>query len=690
MGTRHQQIKTVPNRLKNTLSPYLLQHAENPVAWYEWGEAAFEQAREQDKLIFLSVGYATCHWCHVMAHESFEDAEVAALLNADFVSIKLDREERPDIDAIYMEVCQLLTGRGGWPLTVILMPDGRPFFAGTYFPKQSRHGRIGMMDLLPRLVDAWQNRRGDVERGAEQVVEALQQPSVATTESLDAGVVHLAFQHFGERYDATYSGFGEAPKFPAPHTLVFLLHYGWATGHTEATDMAAHTLRAMREGGLFDHLGGGFHRYSTDVQWRLPHFEKMLYDQAMLLWAYAEAFGATRNPFFADVVREIAAYVQRVLTHPNGGFYVGEDADSEGEEGTFYIWRVAEIKALLEPEDATWLIDMAELEPGGNYLDEATRQPNGTNLLIPDADTSTNPDDLMRWERVKPILFAYREQREKPSLDDKVLADWNGLMIGTLARASVLLDDELLLEQALPAFEFVEAHLTSGDELLHRYRQGESGIDGLLDDYACMTFAALELHQATQHLGYLKQAINWQQVIDEQFWDATTGGYFMTPEGAETLIHRPKAFYDGAIPSGNAMAAYNLTRLWHLTGHAAYRDRVDRLAQAAGTNVHQHPSGFAALMMAILWQTAKPQEVVLVGECDAEWAAIKAVLDKTYHPFRVVLSKEGEEITYLAPFTEGYTAVDGQMSAYVCTNRTCERPVTTPSALRDVLARSLP
>ncbi|MEM6647173.1 MAG: thioredoxin domain-containing protein [Bacteroidota bacterium] len=677
----------MPNRLAQSLSPYLQQHAENPVQWYEWGEVAFEAARREDKLIFLSVGYATCHWCHVMAHESFEDAEVAALLNADFVAIKLDREERPDIDAIYMEVCQLLTGHGGWPLTVMLMPDGQPIFAGTYFPKHSRQQRIGMMDLLPRLTATWRERRDEVERGAARITAALQPPTTSEASEVTDDAVHLAFQAFGERYDATYGGFGEAPKFPSPHTLIFLIHYGWTTGHAEAIDMAAHTLRAMRDGGLYDHLGGGFHRYSTDAQWRLPHFEKMLYDQAMLLWANAEAYGATRHSVFAEITKEIAAYLERVLTHPEGGFYVGEDADSEGEEGTFYIWRVDEVRALLDADDAAWVIDLAEMEAGGNYLDEATRRPNGTNLLIPDADVLTDPDARARWKRIKPILFAYREQREHPSLDDKILTDWNGLAIGALARASVPLGDAELLGQAERAYRFVRENLTAGTaELLHRYRHGEAGIAGLLEDYTSMIFAALELHRATQELAYLRHAIVWQQTLDAHFADEAHGGYYMTSSDAEPLIKRPKAFYDGAIPSGNAMAAYNLTRLWHLTGDVSYRSRFDALERAASAEVKRYPSGFAAFLVAKLWQLGTPQEVVLVGGREAAWPAMKAAVDAAYHPFRVVLSKtDADDLADLASYAAAYSTDDGQVSAYVCTNQTCAQPVTTVEALQALL-----
>ncbi|MEM1093954.1 MAG: thioredoxin domain-containing protein [Bacteroidota bacterium] len=677
----------MPNRLAQSLSPYLQQHADNPVDWYEWGEVAFEVAKRDDKLIFLSVGYATCHWCHVMAHESFEDDEVAALLNADFIAIKLDREERPDIDAIYMEVCQLLTGHGGWPLTVILMPDGQPIFAGTYFPKQSRQQRIGMMDLLPRLTQTWRERRDEVEQGAARITAALQPAAASTTVALADDTVHLAFQEFGERYDANYGGFGDAPKFPSPHTLVFLIQYGWTTGHAEAIDMAAHTLRAMRDGGLYDHLGGGFHRYSTDAQWRLPHFEKMLYDQAMLLWANAEAYGATRHPVFAEVTKEIASYLRRVLTHADGGFFVGEDADSEGEEGTFYIWRVDEVRHVLSAEDAAWLIDLAEMEPGGNYLDEATRRPNGTNLLIPDADRLADAEAHARWERIKPVLFAYRERREHPGLDDKVLTDWNGLTIGALARASVLVGDVELLHQAERAYRFVREHLAAGDAmLLHRYRNGEAGIPGMLEDYTSMVFAALELHRATQALDYLRHAVVWQHTLDTHFADEAKGGYFMTSADAEQLIKRPKVFYDGAIPSGNAMAAYNLTRLWHLTGNVSYRAAFDALERAAAHEVSRYPSGFAAFLMGKLWHVSGAQEIVLAGEHDAAWQAMRDTVDAQYHPFRVVLSKsDDEDIAGLAPYAVAYATQDGQTSAYVCTNQICDQPVTSVEALHALL-----
>ncbi len=444
LSRKHEMGKMGRNKLANEKSPYLLQHADNPVNWYPWGEEAFEKAKAGDKPIFLSIGYSTCHCCHVMEKESFEDAEVAKLMNEAFINIKVDREERPDIDDVYMTVCLMLTGSGGWPLTIILTPDKKPFFAGTYFPKESRFGRIGMLELIPQVQEIWRTRRADVERSASQITELLSRDeSPPFAFELGSETIQLAYDQLQGSFDKLHKGFGNAPKFPSPHTLIFLLRYWKRTGEEKAKSMAIETLDAMRLGGIYDHLLGGFHRYSTDSSWRLPHFEKMLYDQAMHILAYTEAFEATKEQKFAEIATETADYVLREMTSPEGGFYSAEDADSEGEEGKFYLWRFNEVKETLGEEDGALFASIFNLEPDGNYLEEATQRRTGSNVLFmkkPLADLALElglkeQELKIQISEMKKKLFAIRNKRIRPFKDDKILTDWNGLMIAGLARA---------------------------------------------------------------------------------------------------------------------------------------------------------------------------------------------------------------------------------------------------------------
>jgi uncharacterized protein YyaL (SSP411 family) len=595
----------MPNLLIDEQSPYLLQHAHNPVEWYPWGDAAFERARRENKPVFLSVGYATCHWCHVMAHESFEDAETAAALNRNFVCIKVDREERPDIDAVYMAACHLVTGSGGWPLTVMMTPDRKPFFAGTYIPKHSTAGRLGLIDLCARVNDLWTRSPDRVIESAREVVShlggafAFEPHAEATPER---AVIDAAAAGVAQRYDAQFGGFDGAPKFPSAHRLLFLMQVFKRTGDRKLLDMVAHTLVAMRQGGIWDHVGFGFHRYATDRQWLLPHFEKMLYDQAMLALAYLTAWESTREPFFAQTAREIFTYVLRDMTDPAGGFYTAEDADSEGEEGKSYLWSSSEFKQLAaeDASDIPWP-DIFRLESDGNFFDEATRRKTGTNILHMTRSWSQWAKQLnvsqetleRRWEDLRSRLFTRRAGRVQPLRDDKILTDLNGLMIAALAEGAVVLETSEYLDAAGRAADFILEHMT--DErggLRHRFRNGQVAIPATANDYAFFVMGLLGLSRASGNRHWADAAVRLQQQMDAAFWDSEQGGYHLTDAAAEELPVRPKEVYDGAIPSANAVALHNLIGLRHLTSEDAWLSQAGRLIQAFGGSVRKQPSAY--------------------------------------------------------------------------------------------------
>ncbi|MDH5715699.1 MAG: thioredoxin domain-containing protein, partial [Candidatus Aminicenantes bacterium] len=491
--SKPNKCKRKPNRLIAEKSPYLLQHAFNPVDWYPWGSEAFDKARKENKPIFLSIGYSTCHWCHVMEKESFEDPEIASMMNEAFICIKVDREERPDIDRIYMTVCQMMTGSGGWPLTIIMTPDKKPFFAATYIPRPSRLGRLGMMELIPRIQELWKSKKGEVMSSAEQITQHLTQISIhAAGEPLGEAALEMAYRRLSRVFDERYGGFGRAPKFPTPHNLTFLLRYWKRTGEQKALRMVEKTLQSMRLGGIYDHVGFGFHRYSTDSRWLLPHFEKMLYDQALLVMAYTEAYQATRKEEYRHTVREILDYVMRDMTAPEGGFYSAEDAESEGEEGKFYLWTEEEIRQLLPGEESDLIVRIFNIEKDGNFAEEATGRRTGSNILYlrkslheTASDMKISPEELERdFQKARQKLFAARHKRVHPHKDDKILTDWNGLMIAALARASSAFDEPQYAEATRRAADFILARMRdSKGKLYHRYRDGETAIPAYLDDY---------------------------------------------------------------------------------------------------------------------------------------------------------------------------------------------------------------
>jgi hypothetical protein len=581
-------------------SPYLLQHAFNPVDWHPWSEDAFALARQTNRPLFVSIGYATCHWCHVMEHESFEDQDVAQALNQGFVSIKVDREERPDIDQIYMNACRLISGRGGWPLTVVMTPDAKPFFAATYIPKHSRFGQPGLLDLLAQITRMWTHDRDRVLDSARKVAGALQGLTPeASTVTLDESVLKAAFDGLADRYDPEYGGFGQAPKFPAPHNLLFLLRYWKRSGSTTALDMVRTTLQAMRRGGIFDQLGFGFHRYSTDRTWLVPHFEKMLYDQAMLVLALAEAYAHTGDDFYPQVIGETIGYLTQDMRHPSGAFYSAEDADSEGEEGKFYVWTNQDIEQVLTPEEAKLAKTVFGLTLEGNYTDEASGRRTGANILhLPRPlhqaaeNLGEDPQHLSaQLETIRSKLLAARSHRPRPLLDDKILTDWNGLMIAALARAGQVADNWQYVQAAQSAAEFILDQMHDNGRLLHRYRDGQAAIPGMLDDYAFFIWGLLELYSAVHDPRYLSLAQDLTRTCLDHFRDLKQGGFYLTPDDGEELLTRPQEVTDGAIPSGNSVMLSNLLRLAAMAGDPEPDRRARELIAAFSGTVTEIPAG---------------------------------------------------------------------------------------------------
>jgi len=681
------------NRLFFEKSPYLLQHADNPVDWYPWGEDAFGRARREDKPIFLSIGYSTCHWCHVMEHESFEDDDVAALMNRAFVCVKVDREERPDVDNIYMTVCQLTTGSGGWPLTIIMSPAGEPFFAATYIP------RYGMMRLIPQVEEAWKNDRGTILEDATRLREFVRE-SVARErgEALNEEDLHRTFRQLADRYDASYGGFGDAPKFPTPHNIMFLLRYWKRTGDAGALAMVEQTLERMRRGGIYDHVGFGFHRYSTDQRWLVPHFEKMLYDQALLVLAYTEAFQATGNETYRRTAEEIITYVLRDLSHESGGFFTAEDADSEGEEGKFYLWTAPEIRALLGPDDAQFVFDLCGAEESGNWTEQSSGRRPGTNILhlakpIAECAVACGLDENAtreRWESIRVRLFDARVRRVRPHRDDKVLADWNGLMIAALARAASAFGEPRYADRARAAAEFVLKRMAQEDGgVLHRYREGEASISGMVDDYAFMVWGLLELYQTTFEVTHLRSAVALADYTIAHFCDAASGGLFFTSDRGEELLVRSQAAYDGAVPSGNSVFMMNLFRLAHLTARTDYEERGRDIGRAFQDQASRMPVAFTFMMSALDFALGPTFEIVIVGERSGEGTRrMISELGRRFLPRAVVVLKrpgEARQLAEIAPYTGPHAAIDGRATAFVCRGHACELPTTDVARMLDLI-----
>jgi uncharacterized protein YyaL (SSP411 family) len=678
------------NRLAGEKSPYLLLHAANPVDWWPWCDEAFDAARADDKPVFLSIGYSTCHWCHVMARESFDDPDVARLMNEAFVNIKVDREERPDVDNVYMTACRMMTGRGGWPLTVVMTPDRVPFFAGTYFPKESRSGLVGMLELVPRLKHLWENDRERLLATGEKVASALGLAAAAAPgRDLTEKVLDLAYEQLNRTFDSASGGFGGGMKFPTPHNVLFLLRYWKRTGRAAALAMGEKTLTRMRLGGIYDHLGGGFHRYAVDREWLVPHFEKMLYDQAMIATAYVETYQATGKSEYADTARETFEYVLRDLTSPEGAFYAAEDADSEGVEGKFYVWTEEEMWGLLGTE--TYLaLKLFGVTTEGNFEEEATKKRAGANILhlkkpLPEYAEEVGlplPELEERAAGIKRTLFAEREKRVRPRRDDKVLTDWNGLTVAALAKGARALRQPAYAEAAERAARFLLENLRGPDgRLLHRWRDGEAAVKGYLDDYAFLAWGLIELYETTYKPEYLRTALDLTDDMTKHFGDAETGGFFFTPDDGDALLVRPKEIYDGAVPSGNSVAMLNLLRLGRLTGRPELEEAAASLGRAFTQKVAKSPANHAMLMAAVDFTVGPSREVVVVGEADAD--DTRAMLDavgRAFVPNAVVLfiPKGGDaaEAVELAPYAADFKTVGGMATAYVCSNFACERPTS--------------
>jgi uncharacterized protein YyaL (SSP411 family) len=688
------------NLLSGEQSPYLLQHADNPVHWHPWSDEAFELARKLDRPVFLSIGYATCHWCHVMEHESFEDTEVANLMNSSFVNIKVDREERPDIDQVYMSVCQMMTGSGGWPLTIVMTPDRKPFFAGTYIPKQSMYGRIGMLELVPKIASLWNDRRDELLRSADTVVDHLRSAeSTIGRNPLELGAMSRAVKELKSRYDATHGGFGQAPKFPSPHNLVFLIRQARQNEDKHALAMVEHTLTAMRRGGIYDHVGFGFHRYSTDREWLVPHFEKMLYDQAMLVLAYTEAFTTTGKSEYAQTVREVLAYVQRAMTSPEGAFYSAEDADSEGEEGKFYVWTADEIANVVGESASNLARAVWNIRKEGNFVEETGGGLTGAN--IPHLSESPSaiarsldrePEDLENeLENIRQKLFTRRELRVHPLKDDKVLTDWNGLMAAALAHAGLAFDNKDYVAAARRAVDFIHTHMRDeSGRLHHRYRNGHVAVPAFLDDYSFLIWAELELYSATLEAAHLLRAVELQNEADVLFWDSAAHGYFYTAPDNEARLVLQKEIYDGAIPSGNSVAWSNLVRLAKLTGRVDLSRRADQMSIAFGSQISRMPSGHTWALQGFAIAAQPSLEVVICGEYGSDQAnELLDVVRSNSGPDDAILflppGPDGDSIRKLAEYSAAYTMIEDKATAYVCRNFQCELPTTDPQKLKELL-----
>jgi len=690
---------TKSNRLAKEKSPYLLKHAQNPVDWYPWTKEAFMKAEKKDKPIFLSIGYSTCHWCHVMERESFEDEEVAEILNKNFVSIKVDREERPDIDKIYMKTCVLMTGSGGWPLTIIMTPQKQPFFAGTYLPKRGRAGIVGLVDLLGKVAKSWETDKSRLISAAESATEYLVEyvTEKQREEELTEIVFDEAFIRLLDGFDQSNAGFGTSPKFPSPHNLLFLLRYWKIKGRQQALEMVEKTLQKMRMGGIFDQVGFGFHRYSTDSRWLVPHFEKMLYDQAMMAIAYTEAYQATGKDEYRKTVEEIFEYVLRDMTNPKGGFFSAEDADSEGQEGKFYLWTEAEIKQVLG-ENADLITKVFNISREGNYHDEVHKDKTGRNilhfrepLLELSLDLGVSYEELASVLRnVRQKLFEAREERVHPLKDDKILTDWNGLMIAALAKGAQVFNARALSEAAENAVGFILEKMQRVDgRLIHRYRDGEATVDGNLDDYAFLVWGLIELYEATFDTRYLEEALRLQDDMLEHFWDKESGGFFFKADDSEKLLIRHKDFRDGAIPSGNSVAFLNLIKLSRMTGKTHYEEKAATLARAFSSHEEGTPSHNTMFLTALDFFIGPAYEIAIVGNPNSEETKNMLHAIRTrFVPNKVMLLKEVDQkdLENLPGFTKDMKTIDNKTTVYICRNFVCNKPITEIEEVLEILA----
>ena len=679
----------MPNRLIDETSPYLLQHAHNPVDWYPWGEEALERAEREDMPILLSVGYSACHWCHVMERESFENAEIAALMNENFVCIKVDREERPDIDSIYMTAVQALTGQGGWPMTVFLTPDGKPFYGGTYFPPEDRGGLPAFPRLVEALADAYKARRGEVTRTTSQLVQRMTQLSagMAGVEPLTVEVLQSAKRAVAGQFDGRHGGIGLQPKFPQPMTYEFLLRHHARTQDPESLEMVELTLTRMAEGGIFDQIGGGFHRYSTDTYWLVPHFEKMLYDNALLARLYLHAYQVTGDPLYRRIVEETLDYIAREMTDANGGFYSAQDADSEGVEGKFFVWRPEETIDLLGKTEGDLFNSYYGVTRKGNFEGRSILHVAKGGAGAKGMSDEEFEKTLRRW---KMILLAARNERVAPGLDDKVLTSWNGLAMRAFAEAGAALGRQDYVEKANINAKFLLDSLVRDGRLLRTYRNGEAKLNGYLEDYAFLIDGLLVLHEATLDGRWLDESISLGEAMVDLFWEESEGRFYDTGRDHEELVLRPRDYTDNATPCGSSMAADVLLRLAVITGDSEHQRRAVTSLRSVRELMSRFPTGAGHWLGALDFYLSTPKEIAIVGGAgDAETNALLSEVSRRYLPNRVLVGSVGDgtaETRSGVPLLEDRDRVDGKATAYVCENYACNFPVTEPAALAAQLA----
>jgi uncharacterized protein YyaL (SSP411 family) len=675
------------NRLSNETSPYLLQHAHNPVDWYPWGREALDKAKNEDKPIFLSVGYSACHWCHVMEHECFENEQIAKLMNEHFINIKVDREERPDIDEIYMNAVQVMTGHGGWPMSVFLTPDLKPFYGGTYFPPVDRHGMPGFPSVLLSISNAYQEHRSQIEESAEKLTQHLQESMkiVKSQTTLKYDHIEQAYAEMERRYDSTFGGFGQAPKFPHSMDIGLLLRYYYKNKNEKALRMAEFSLEKMAKGGMYDQLGGGFHRYSTDAKWLIPHFEKMLYDNALLSMTYTEAYQITKKSFYKKIVTETLDYVLREMVSPEGSFYSTQDADSEGKEGAFFVWTPQQIKDILGEKDGSIFCRYYGVDESGNFE-------HGTSALhISNDDESVaklleiSVDDLVQiLDSSKKKLWEAREERIKPGRDEKILADWNGLMISSMALAGNIFNESRYTKAAESACEFLVTKMKEHDRMYHTYKDGRAHTTGFLSDYSFTVVGLLDTYEATHNARWLTEAMDLTQSMITHFWDDEGGAFFFTADDHERLITRSKDPMDNAIPSGNSMATLALVRLAEMTGNQDYRQKAETCLQVFVEGYRQYPAAYPQMLVALDFILSSPKEIVLTAEKIEQVYPMKQMIFDTFLPHKVVLYADPsveKQLQSLSSVFQGKTPVEGKSTAYICENFSCQQPIVSMEEL---------
>ncbi len=682
------------NRLANEKSPYLQQHSENPVDWFPWCDEAFEEAKKQNKPIFLSIGYSTCHWCHVMERESFEDVEIAKMLNDTFVNIKVDREERPDIDHIYMTVAQMLTGGGGWPLSIFMTSDKKPFYTGTYFPKEVRPNIIGMRQIIERVKTIWNNNHKELLESADEIYNEV---NLHLNNSQISSVNEMIFEKvkngLAASFDSIFGGFGQKPKFPSPHNYLFLMNYYKYYQDNDALEMVEKSLYSMRNGGIYDSVGFGFHRYSTDKSWMVPHFEKMLYDNATLLNTYTDAFKLTNKAFYKDVALEITEYVTRDLLSPQGAFYSAEDADSEGEEGKFYLWTIDEIRQHLIG-DVELFCEYFNISEEGNYIDEIIHSKTGKNILysihqiehlsekykmdIDEIDETIN--------NCKKKLLKIRNERVRPFLDDKILSDWNGLMIASIAKAGITFQSEEVINTAEKAMDFILNNMFDNKKLLHRYKDGDAGIDGMFDDYSFIISALIELYNSTFNPKYLNKAIELTNLSIENFYDEKNGGFYFAKENTDLII-RKKEIYDGAIPSGNSVMIGNLMKLYTITCDYHYSEIAIQTIKHFANSINQMPNAYT-MFAANLFPVFKQGRELIIYDIDNGSKDLINQINLRYFPDLTIIlinDKNKKQLIEFLPYLDSYIAIDGKSTYYLCSNFVCNQPETDVTKIFELL-----